>query len=298
MEKITVNGQLYDYVLDYRDQHHLRKSFNDLTREVFGFDFENWYSKGYWGAQYIPYSLLDGDKVVSNISVSLIKFKVNGKKKTLLQIGTVMTTPEYRHQGMSRTLLEKVLNEWRGNCDLIYLFANETVLDFYPKFGFKHVEQYQYSKEVRPKNTDLTAVKLDMSNPKNEELVRNTINSSIPISPLSMIDNTSLVMFYCTSFLANNVHYIKELGAVVIADLDGKTLCLKDIFCEKTVAVDDVIFALCEPNTIQVVLEFTPSEKTSYREKILVPDDVLFILDDKNNAFENQKWMFPVLSHA
>jgi len=181
---------------------------------------------------------------------------------------------------------------------LIYLFANDTVLDFYPKFGFKRVEQYQYSKEIKLGNARDVAVKLDMSNPKNEELVRNTINKSISISPLSMIDNTSLVMFYCISFLADNIYYLKDFHAVAIADFDRDTLYLKDIFCETATELDDVIFALSDKNISQVVLEFTPEDKTSFVEKVLIPDDVLFILDDKNNVFENQKWMFPVLSHA
>jgi hypothetical protein len=38
-----------------------------LTRKVYGFDFENWYLKGYWGNGYIPYSLLNGDVVIANI---------------------------------------------------------------------------------------------------------------------------------------------------------------------------------------------------------------------------------------
>jgi hypothetical protein len=44
--------------------------------------------------------------------------------------------------------LEKVLGEWRRKYDLIYLFANDSVLDYYPKFGFSRVEEYQYLKEI------------------------------------------------------------------------------------------------------------------------------------------------------
>ena len=41
---------------------------------------------------------------------------------------------------------EEVLRDWTNQCDGMFLFANETVLDFYPKFGFRRETQYQ----IRP----------------------------------------------------------------------------------------------------------------------------------------------------
>ena len=53
-----------------------------------------------------------------------------------------MTEQEYRHQGLSRVLPERVLTEWQSKCDLIYLFVNDEVLDFYPKFVFRPIVEY------------------------------------------------------------------------------------------------------------------------------------------------------------
>lgn len=298
MEIITLNGQEYGYVVNYRNEEKMRDSFNKLTRKVYGFDFEEWYCNGYWGENYIPYSLLEGDTIVSNVSVSVIKFLLNGNEKTFIQIGTVMTEPSKRNQGLNAALLVKVLQEWRGNCDLIYLFANDSVLDFYPKYGFQRVEQYQCSKKLEFVNTQSDLVKLDMSVKENKEFLLDKVNRSCPFSQLSMMDNASLVLFYCTSFLTENVFYIKELDAIAIADLDEHTLFLKDVFCEKKVELSDVISALSNRNTFKVVLEFTPQCKNSFDENILIPDDVLFVLDDTWAVFENDRLMFPVLSHA
>lgn len=89
----------------------LRRTFNNLTRETFGFDFEQWYIDGYWQKRYIPYSLLDGDRVVANISVNDLNFLVMGEKKRYIQLGTVMTDKAYRGLGLSRALMERVLDE-------------------------------------------------------------------------------------------------------------------------------------------------------------------------------------------
>ena len=38
--------------------------------------YRKWYEAGYCGKAYIPYSLLDGDKLVANVSVSIMKINI------------------------------------------------------------------------------------------------------------------------------------------------------------------------------------------------------------------------------
>jgi len=142
---LLIDGKKYIYKCNYKEDITLRNSFNSLTEKTYGFNFEQWYEDGYWGDKYIPYSLLDGDKVVSNVSVNIMDFLILGEQKRYVQIGTVMTDEDYRGQGLCRALMEIVLKEWENKCDLIYLFANDSVLDFYPKFGFNVCDEYQYS---------------------------------------------------------------------------------------------------------------------------------------------------------
>jgi GNAT superfamily N-acetyltransferase len=153
MREVIVNGEAYTCVTDYKENDELRKSFNVLTQKTYKFDFEFWYHYGYWGDKYIPYSLLKDNKVVANAFVNIIDFTILGEDKRYIQIGTVMTGQEYRGKGLSRFLMERILKDWESRCDLIYLFANESVLDFYPKFGFIPMGEYQCSKSVVFKET-------------------------------------------------------------------------------------------------------------------------------------------------
>ena len=77
----------------------------------------------------------DEGRVVSNVSVNRIRFDLGGKKKDYIQIGTVMTDEKYRGKGLNGQIMERVLKEYEGKADGIYLFANDSVLNYYPKFG-------------------------------------------------------------------------------------------------------------------------------------------------------------------
>ncbi|MGM1020539.1 MAG: GNAT family N-acetyltransferase [Bacillota bacterium] len=110
---------------------------------------------GCWDDQYIPYVLLDGDCVVANVSVSLMNFDLLGENRKYIQIGTVMTHTNYRNQGLSRFLLECVLQDWYDNGDAMYLFANDSVKEFYPKFGFVPAQEYQFNRKASTKNQNI-----------------------------------------------------------------------------------------------------------------------------------------------
>ncbi|KNF07644.1 hypothetical protein CLPU_14c00620 [Gottschalkia purinilytica] len=80
-ETLLINDKKYIYRCNYKDDSTLRNSFNRLTEKTYGFNFKQWYENGYWGDKYIPYSLLDGDNVVSNVSVNIIDFLILGEQK-------------------------------------------------------------------------------------------------------------------------------------------------------------------------------------------------------------------------
>ena len=148
MNLIEINHTNYGFAKDFKHDQKLRRSFNQLTEATFGFSLENWYQDGLWGDYYIPYSLLRGDQVISNVSINRIEFDIENERKVGIQIGTVMTDENYRHRGLNRFIMEQVMNDWKDRADFIYLFANNSVLDFYPKFDFQIIDEYQHSKKI------------------------------------------------------------------------------------------------------------------------------------------------------
>lgn len=303
MENVIVNGKNYKLIANYKHNSELRNSFNALTQQVYQFDFEKWYDSGYWGDNCLLYSLLADDKIVSHITVSVIDFMVLGERKRFVQLGTVMTDEQYRSQGLSRVLLEQVLKEWQHNCDMIYLYANDSVLDFYPKFGFVPVDEYQASIKIRPIESSYAVCKMDMENDSDRELLYETAKHAVALFDITMQDNAGLVMFYSNYFdpfsVKENLFYIEELHAIAVAEYEENTLILYDILATENIAIDDVVNALASDSTQDIILRCMPIDSEKYEVSLFKEEDsTLMVMADTSEIFQQNKLIFPMLSHT
>lgn len=68
--------------------------------------------------------------------------------------------------------------DYADRVDGMYLFANDDVLNFYPKFGFQKATEYQYSKEVKM-DTPPTMKHISMSQKKEWDQLKTVIDRSI-----------------------------------------------------------------------------------------------------------------------
>lgn len=298
-ETLLVNNKEYKFICDYRNNQRIRESFNELTEKIYGFNFRKWFDNGYWDNKYIPYSLLDGDKVMTNVSVNIMDFKVLGEEKRFIQLGTVMTEERYRGKGLSKALLNKVIEEWEDKCEFIYLFANDTVLNFYPKFGFKKYNQYQCLLEGTKKVEKEIVKKLNIAESDDKNTFIRILNNKKSLAKLDNIKNTSLVMFYCIDFMKDSIYYIEEYDVVAICEYSENELLIIDVFTTKDIELEKVINTLIKDNTKKVILGFTPNDTSIFREELIKGDnDTLFIRCKKETMFEKEKLMFPLLSHA
>jgi GNAT superfamily N-acetyltransferase len=285
----------YTYIKSYKDNDKMRKSLNELTEKTFGFNFENWYSNGFWGDKFIPHSLVDGDKVIAHVSVSLMDFDLDGKEKHYIQIGTVMTDKNYRGQGLSRYLIERVIDEYKENSDGIYLFGNDSVINFYPKFGFIRSKEYQYSKDVFLINNIKKIQQVDMSDKVKWEDFFNTVSNSVSNHRFTM-NNLGLIAFWTR--WSSSIYYLAEEDTYIIADVKGENLFIKQIIASHKVNLETVINSF--GNDIKkVTLGFTPYDATGYTmDEYHKEDCTLFILGKDLEIIENKKLIFPTLSHA
>ena len=125
----------------------LKDSFNALTRRVYGFDFSAWDAGGLWTERYCPHALVLDGRVVANVSVNRLRFQAFGREIALCQLGTVMTDPDFRGRGLAGRLMREVLSRLPED---VYLFANDSVLNFYPRFGFRKGTERQCVRAVEP----------------------------------------------------------------------------------------------------------------------------------------------------
>lgn len=294
----------FEVIKSYKQDELLRNSFNQLASDIFGLSFENWYQNGYWTDKYNPYSIVIEDKVVANVSVNKMEFMINGKIEKYLQLGTVMTDKRYRNKGLIKRIMQEIEKDYIDIVDGIYLFANDSVVEFYPKFGFRKSTEYQYSKVISKKLNEIDKAmdkhvrQVQMSNKEEWLLLEKSMESSAINCAFEMINNKELIMFYVTQFMQSNVYYVEDENAYVIAEIDEGELLLHNIFSDKVVNMDKVIEAFGD-NIEKVVLGFKPLIHDGYQvEKLCKEDTTLFMKGKCFDLLEQEEIIFPTLSHA
>ncbi len=289
-------GVLYMQIVNsYRDDNRLRASFNELSSKVFGLDFEGWYQNGFWKDNYNPYSVIIDGKVVSNVSVNRCNMIYKGKEVKLIQLGTVMTDPDYRGKGYAKALMDKILNDFSGKVDGIYLFANDSVLDFYPKFGLKTQKEYCYVKDVSFEE-DRSVVKIPMNDTKDYEKMTEILKSNTQNSDFYMTANSGLYMFYLSQFMTENTFYIPKLNSYVIAEEEEGELILHAII---GAAAPDKVAAAFGKDIRRIRLSFSPKDASGYlREEVNEEDTTLFVMGSFFEETKDDIYMFQALTHA
>ncbi|WP_216830971.1 GNAT family N-acetyltransferase [Alkalihalobacterium elongatum] len=291
----------YKLVTDYKHNEALRASFNRLAKNTFGIDFERWYQKGYWNDRYICYSYVKEKQIIANVSVNLMDLVVDGKPKCAIQISTVMIDPHFRNQGLSKNLMDHVLEKYEGITDLIFLFANQSVLDFYPKFGFKRISESQFEIEVGNEfaQRGVPLQKLDPYNTENMKKILNTYREKTFLSKKIDAKNAEhLLTFYCLYVLPNDIYYIEELDTIIMYKLENNQLNLYNIVSINEVSFQDILPHINMNQVDKVKFQFTPSfmDIEPKVSPFKTNDDVLFIKSKEDvltGAFK-----FPLIAHA
>ncbi|OAB40304.1 GNAT family N-acetyltransferase [Paenibacillus antarcticus] len=290
-----------DLIYDYKDNNAYRDRFNQLTTLVYDINFEDWYQKGFWDDRYLCYSFLRDHEVIANVSVSKMDVVINGLNKKAIQIGTVITHSDFRGKGLSRALMKHVLDIYEQECDIFFLFANSTALDFYPKFGFESFGESQFRLKFNPIRIENSTVqKLNCSNDEDLEFIKQMVMSRRPVSEqFGVSNNQGIFMFHAIKVFPESLYYSQEDEAIIVYQQEGHTLHLYDVVSQGDVNINHLLNRIATEQTESVRFHFTPdqfTEKAQY-EPMDDNEDMLYI---KANFVldKNLKFCVPVLAHA
>lgn len=289
----------YKLVKHVKENNQLRQSFNELAEETFGINFEKWYELGFWEDNYIPYAFVSEEEVIANASITKSELVINEKIYQVIQVGTVMTKEKYRSQGLSKKLMEEIIKDYQDEVDFIYLFANETVLDFYPKFGFKRVDEL--------------ATTLDISKIKEEQKGLVPVNFERELDELrkkshqrnnehlvAYLENSySLSMFYYSTVFLDELYYIQPLDTYVCFEIEGNELHLFDCLSDQKIELLKILnyLPLNQVEAVHVHFQLKDNDPAILESKAFsLDDDALFILN--GTATELELFKLPLFNHA
>ncbi len=283
-------------IKNYRNDLQLRGSFNRLAKATFNLDFEPWYQMGFWTDDYNPYSVVMDGEVVANVSVNRTDMLIAGERRRLYQLGTVMTDEAYRNRGYIRAIMAEMEKDIT-DADGVYLFGNDTVLEFYPKFGFVQGIEHIYTKKIAQEG-GCTMQRVRMDGPTAWIRLRVAMDRSRFETACTMVDNPGLIFFYAAQFMQDCVYYDRRLDAWAIAEMEDGELLLHNVFAPAGVTLEDVIASFGE-GIKRVTLGFAPENPTGfdcapYHEQ----DCTFFVKGAAFDDFAEKRLRIPSLSHA
>ena len=283
-----------EIICNYLSDNGLRGSFNALARDTFGLDFEPWYQQG-WSSKYHPYSILVDGQVVSNVSANRIDCLLNGQSRHYIQLGTVMTAEAHRGKGFCRQLMERVLMDF-SSCDGIFLYANDSVLDFYPKFGFRPAKEYRF-------RTSLSGAAVASVSPVPMEAPTDWTRflakkKTLRSQGLLQLDTDGLLMFYLSGPMRDYLYTVPGKDIYIVAELEDGLLTVYDIFSSGNAGLLDICQAF-GPQVRRVEFAFTPADQRGLESYEYTEEDTtLFLLGEPLIGDMTLIQSFPELAHT
>lgn len=277
-----------------------RRMFFDFTRAIYpNVDFVEWHTRGFWQDEYVPHAIIAHGKIVSNVSATRMRLIINGEEVRGIQIGTVGTIPEYRGRGLSRLLMEHIVNKYRSSCDVMFLFANDDVLDFYPKFGFKRFHASLFKSASPVPHANSPAIRLSVHSEADMNLLQSCLANRMPLTKrFGAIDYAFITMWHILNIFPESLFYTKEDNSVLIANERDKCLQVYDVVSPRPIALKSVLGSVIESRNVESVLFHFPPDQLSYDFDEVVNDDdcPMFVLGDF--AVVDRPSKFPVTAQT
>lgn len=156
-------------------------------------------------------------------------------------------------RGLMRILMEHIIKKY-DNVPM-YLSANDSVVDFYPKFGFKRVYEKLPVCECAI-NNDAMPNKLSYDDPKVWDYVYKRMNFS---PKLDCLNSASINIFHIYwGYLKDCIYELPELDTMVIAEQRGETLKLIGVFSRRDICFSDLVKYLPFINVKKIEFGFMP----------------------------------------
>jgi len=292
-------NQSYKIIENYRNDVNLINKYHKFISKIFpSISFEEWYEKGFWTNKYVPFSLIKNDEIISNVSVAIMNVFVNGQKRVAAQIGAVGTLPEIRHRGLSRYLMNYVIEKLKNEVDFFFLFANETVMDFYPKFGFRSINENIFTTEINISKTHFSAKKLNLSNKTDYSLIQDLIeNRKIITKYFGAEKYDYITMWHILNTYYNDLYYLEEEGIIFIKTEREGNLNIWEVIYDKEFNMQEALSKIINSDKIRRINYYFPPDQLEYEyDQVIVEQSGLFVRGEtfKDNALIK----FPETAHT
>ena len=254
-------------------------AFLRYVRRIFPrLDFRSWCSRGGWTSAYEAHGLAQADEIVASVSVMRMRALIGGREVRGAQLGAVGCVPEMRGRGLMRPLLERVLAQLESEADLVWLYANDQVLDFYPRFGFRRARESEFELELPLEPAPVPAPRLDLDDPSQRAAWLAACARSLPPTErFGTRDHGSVALWHACNFYPRDVRVLGEGDTYAVAVQSGDTLHLLDLAASRRFDLLPVLPRLIREPIARVRFGFGPELWCPAARAVEPSDEALFV---------------------
>jgi len=280
---------------EYWDDPKALCAFKEFMIEIFGLDFSEWESGGYWDDAYTPFSFFEGERIVSSVCIYLLDAVIDGERTRVAQISGVGTLPEWRRKGLSRRLTDAGLDWARESHEGVFLFADAEAIPYYKACGFRPVDEYVEFVEARSVSRSSGAIKLNPGRKSEIKRIYKYARRRTSISDRFSVLNAKLLVFHALHSLRDHVYEIPDLDCLVFFKREGGCLKILDIVGERVPRLKELYPYIADETDRSIEFHFY-ADKLGLDEIGTRPlyGNNLFVKD----SFPIRKPVFPFTSRA
>ncbi|MEQ9365441.1 MAG: GNAT family N-acetyltransferase [Leptospirales bacterium] len=301
-------------VADYREDPVLKQAFFEFTpRALYGASFVEWDRLGFWSPKYVPYSLVLNDpepRIIANVSISRMRVLLRDRPVRAIQFATVGTLPEFQRRGYADRLMRHVLET--ESYELCFLFGNESVVEFYPRFGFRRIREALFFRgfeaapgEARTNPEAPEARRLNLHDAADLALFKSLLGTRAPITGrVGALDYEHILPFYAVYAFGEDLFYFEgEHPALIVAQNEGPIFNVYDIVCRPAgldpARIQRMLRGIAADGTREICYHFTPEliDPNAQARDFDDSDSPLFVRGDFPDA-ELRPFKFPALAQT
>jgi ribosomal protein S18 acetylase RimI-like enzyme len=262
-----------------------------------GLDFGPWYRRGGWTPAYEVHAVADAGELLAAVAVMRATAVIAGREHQGAQLSAVGVVPEARGRGLMRTLLERVLARLEAEVELLHLYANETVLDFYPRFGFRRMEEtdFELAVALAPGPPPTPCLDLDDAAGRAAWLAA-CARALPPTERFGMRAYGAAALWHASALHPPAVRVLAEGEAYAVTVQRGDTLHLLDLAAPRRFNLLPILPALLEAPIARVRFGFCPERWCPAARPTGPHDDALFVRTAL--VLPAEPVLLPALSHT
>lgn len=220
--------------------------------------FKDWYGLAGWDEGYRAIAVAVGDEIVANASVQRMRIVLHGRELTGWQFGAVGVLPSWRGKGLQREIMPRALALAPPE-DLVFLFANDDVLGFYPRYGFRRVIESVFVADANIAPSPRRLRRLACSNASDRELMLRVAAAARPVTSLFGAKNYGRVLlWYWTNYYPDNFYYDDRHDAVVVIEQQPGSVRVCDVQSRDAVPLAELLAGSISEPVSRIEFGFTP----------------------------------------